>query len=169
MGLKEPRTVAQDKDMDEPLKFGLWNVLHAHYYKGTGRVDQMATQTFVQTVWRYFLKQRVDDLPPTWQLAWNEFRGRFFGLKWHEVYGLLEFIVGGPIVRQLGFQEDCTRVLEEEMSAFRFVGTELLPITNPEEIAECEAAMRSPFPGSNVHLEEAVALFKDRESPDYRN
>ena len=69
------------------------------------------------------------------------------------------------------FMETCNAVLESELSAYRFVGDKIVPMTSPDEIAEIEKALQvkgALHPIRN-HLERALDLISDRRTPDYRN
>jgi hypothetical protein len=103
-----------------------------------------------------------------------DLRKWFFDVEWHDVYDLLEFIAEiFPIAfedrpRFLSF---CNSMLERELSAYRFVGMTLTPVTSQEEMDAIGAALSvpDPFKSSRVHIERALALLSDREVPDYRN
>jgi hypothetical protein len=62
-------------------------------------------------------------------------------------------------------------MLEREMSGYRFVGTQLVPITAPEELGAVQRAAGLPdtLKPIRVHVETAIDLFSDPKSPDYRN
>jgi hypothetical protein len=62
-------------------------------------------------------------------------------------------------------------VLEQELSAYRFVGGKITQITSEEEISEIEEALEvsEPLKAVNTHLRRALDLLADRKSPDYRN
>jgi len=65
----------------------------------------------------------------------------------------------------------CNTILEQELSAYRFVGGKIVRITSKEEILEIEKALDIPEPLKRVriHLERALGLLADKKSPDYRN
>lgn len=69
------------------------------------------------------------------------------------------------------FRAECNDLLKQEMSAYRFVATQLVPITSEAEIAALEEALSLPGVLAPVtdHLNRALALLADRETPDYRN
>jgi hypothetical protein len=57
---------------------------------------------------------------------------------------------------------------ERENSAYRFVGTEILEITDKTEIATIERGLAGPK-AARIHLERAIDLLADRRAPDFRN
>jgi len=65
--------------------------------------------------------------------------------------------------------EDCNRVLEKELSAYRFVGGRIFEITTKEEIDEIEQALKIPINPVKQHLKQALNLLADKKNPDYRN
>ena len=67
--------------------------------------------------------------------------------------------------------EYCNKVLEREVSAYRFVGGEIAQIISQEEIQEIEEAIANHSTSDLVktHISHALQLMADRESPDYRN
>jgi hypothetical protein len=58
--------------------------------------------------------------------------------------------------------------LERENSAYRFVGVEIVEITDQTEITSIEDALAGPR-GVRIHFERALALLSDRRAPDFRN
>jgi hypothetical protein len=62
---------------------------------------------------------------------------------------------------------------ERERSGYRFVGTILTPITEPEQIQAVESALAAanagPLAGVREHLSAAARMLSDRQAPDYRN
>ncbi len=63
----------------------------------------------------------------------------------------------------------CNSVLKQELSAYRFVGGNITPLTSEEEISEIDQALQIPLKPVSIHLETALKLLADRQSPDYRN
>lgn len=122
-------------------------------------------------LWHGYFKWRLDTLSGTWPNVVSVLSNYFFKCKWHEVYDFLEFITNNysnEVVNK-DFMEACNSVLEEELSAYRFVGGQITQITSEAEISEIEEALKTPLKTVNTHLENALRLLSDRESPDYRN
>lgn len=65
------------------------------------------------------------------------------------------------------------RVFEEELSAYRFVGGELIPLSGPAEVAAIEGALattsRTGLNGAHAHISAALQLLAKRPNPDFRN
>jgi AbiJ N-terminal domain 4 len=91
--------------------------------------------------------------------------------SWASVYDFVEFIAACGIVNAGPFIADCNKALEQNVSAYRFVGSRLGPITSDEEIAAVEdaASLRDTFSPVSLHIETALKRLADRANPDYRN
>jgi len=126
---------------------------------------------FFLSLWHDFLKEPFDTMPRGCEKLYMRVRELFFGFKWFEVYDFLEFVVNNHPNKSINerFKKECNSILEEEMSAYRFVGNQIVQITSEEEISEIERAMESPVETVRVHLENALKLMSDRRFPDYRN
>ena len=60
-------------------------------------------------------------------------------------------------------------MLEQEKSGYRIVAGEVAPITNKSEIETIEQAANTDYPSVNQHIQKAVSLYADINSPDYEN
>jgi hypothetical protein len=62
-------------------------------------------------------------------------------------------------------------ILERERSGYRFVGSQLTPITNEQELSAIQNALELPRELNPVrqHIKAALERFSDRKNPDYRN
>ena len=104
--------------------------------------------------------------------------------NWFRVFDFLEFLINkGNFTRlqrghgfshlfkcdQRRFIGELNYALEQENSAYRIVGKLFTEITSEQEITEIETALQIPFDSAKSHLEKALALFSDRENPDYEN
>ncbi len=61
--------------------------------------------------------------------------------------------------------------MKRELSAYRFTDGKIARITSEEEIASVEEAVdvRDQFKPVSLHMKQALNLFADKKSPDYRN
>ena len=122
-------------------------------------------------LWNNFFKLPIDSIPTYWWQIHDKIREIYSSLEWYEVYDFIEFIANNypdPKINE-EFIEECNKVLEEELSGYRFVGRKITPITAEEEISEIEQALKSPIDSIRIHVETALKLMSDRKSPDYRN
>lgn len=178
IGVTQPKGVMQTGSMDSDLRIGLWNVLTEHIWNRmtADRLSQSwEMRELFRALWRDHFKQPLDTLPNQWEIALALVRKHFYECQWYEVYNFVEFIAqdypdtSDDVTR--AFTDASNNMLKRELSAFRFVGAEILPITSEEEIAEIEDALRVPDPLGPVrsHLQAALQKLADREAPDYRN
>ena len=141
-------------------------------YVGLVSSDAQAN-AYLARLWHDYFKEPLDTLPNLWQTAYDLLRKRFFNCEWNEVYDFIEFtaIFYPTPSRNEAFRDACNQVLEEELSAYRFVGDQIAPITSEQEIQSFESAQKaaSNLPGVITHLQQALVLLSDRIQPDYRN
>jgi len=161
--------------MDSALRNRLWNLLVAYYW---GKESYLALAKpsrkmlgLLWKLWNNFFKLPIDSIPTYWWQIHDKIREIYSSLEWYEVYDFIEFIANNypdPKINE-EFIEECNKVLEEELSGYRFVGRKITPITAEEEISEIEQALKSPIDSIRIHVETALKLMSDRKSPDYRN
>ena len=60
-------------------------------------------------------------------------------------------------------------LLEQEKAGYRIVSGEIAPITNETEIATIEQSTDTAFQSVNQHIQKALSLYADIQSPDYEN
>lgn len=175
------RTELQRDSMDGALRIGLWNAYIGTWQKGSGTVVKAhkGYRTFFTLLWHDFLKRPIDSIPYTVGTAEGEVRKWFFAAPWHEVYDFVEFLLDMK-TRHLddwsmgnGFTDAANWVLERELAAYRITGTQLVEITDENELAAIEEALSDqggmPFGPARDHLARASGLVFDRKAPDYRN
>lgn len=70
-----------------------------------------------------------------------------------------------------GFAEDVNKVLAQEMSAYRLIGTLIVPITNDAEISSLEQCLSAPdsFSGVRMHMGKAIEHYSLRPEADLAN
>lgn len=180
---KQPMHKAPQIDsMDAELRAGLWNVLKVfiwdHWrspesYNRSGDAD--AIDRLIRTIWIHHLKWPLDDLPRHFHSAhpvgaYTIFKVRVLEMDWGIALDFIDFVVGEvPKGWQQGLTKALNAILTRENSGYRFVGTELTPITAPEEISAVESALQIARKSVRAHLESALGKLSDREHPDYRN
>lgn len=94
----------------------------------------------------------------------------FESKEWYIIFDFIE--------RYLNVSNDTTvkkmtsefnRILEDEVSAYRIVDKQVIPITNESELATITEAKQSPYRSVSVHIGKALDLYSDRKNPDYEN
>lgn len=138
--------------------------------------SEMGMIILVRNLWHSYFKRPVDTLDNAWSKIFITIRAHFFECKWFEVYDFIEFIANNyPENYDRSINSDfmafCNTILEQDLSAYRFVGGKITQITSDTEIDEIEEALKiqDSLNPANIHLERALDLLADRKSPDYRN
>jgi len=172
-GLKKPRTEIQVNSMDNALRNRLWNVLEVHYIRPMlySEVIGQSMRNVMVKFYDSYLKQKTDSAPYNYDSIRQELRTFFSVEDWSTVYDFLEFLVAHypDKLTNEKFMKKCDVVLESELSAYRFVGGLITKVTSKEEISEVEEALETPFKTVNAHIEAALKLMSDKQTPDYRN
>ncbi|XRP96703.1 AbiJ-NTD4 domain-containing protein [Methanocaldococcus sp. 16A] len=180
----------QINSIDDGLRNRLWNALKIYYWdkiketKGSfisinRNIDilskihmEIPMENFFKRLWDSYFKEPIDTLPDTTTMI-DIIKNYFFSCEWYEVYDFIEFVANNyPDEKvNLQFMIYCNSVLEQELSAYRFVGGKITPITSEYEISEIEGALEktNDLKAVNIHLKRALELLADRKSPDYRN
>lgn len=171
----------QRESIDSALRIKLWNILKVtiwdkydssmrRYDDNTIRIDNL-----VNRLWFNYFNRDLDQLPDFnghygKNGVYKSIKEYFFSCKWFELYDLLETISDD----QSSLISEKTRTwinntLEEYNSAYRFVGTEIAEITDKNEIQGIESALATADSLVRTHLDSALRMLSDKESPDYRN
>jgi hypothetical protein len=178
IGIEPVKSVLQVDSMDDDLRNGLWNALTIFYWNQVRGPDLMEffpkLHTLCKLLWLSYFGELLDTLSIYWHEVYQEIRQYFFNCPWNKVYDFIDFVANNYPDEDNSvnpqFMDFCNRILEKELSAYRFVGGTIAPLTSEQEIAEIEEVLeaKSPKPVT-VHLKRALGLLADRESPDYRN
>lgn len=176
IGATQPRQAFQTTDMDDALRNSLWNWLYWTLDADeTGR-KFVYWRAAARDLWVDVLKLPIDTVPldPT-----DTVKDWLMSASWYAVYNLIEYLLprldgyrgsydkrGAQVIRRR-----LNQYLEREMSGFRAVGDELVPVTSPVEIVEIERAA-TPKQGMEavaMHIGNALSLLGKKPDPDYRN
>jgi len=173
-GIKPVRTEIQRESMDDDLRMGLWNTLYKCYFgylpfsnDGDYYYYIDLSEHLDRDIWGSYFKRSLDEMKDS--QTYSYIKIYFFECKWHEVYDLIEFIHKtylNQIINE-NFKEECNKILELNLSAYRFVGDKIVEITSEEEIAEIVSASQIPI--VKEHINCSLELFSNRTNPDYRN
>jgi AbiJ N-terminal domain 4 len=176
----------QLNEMNDSLRNSVWNLLYTLYQQGERAYWKMTAKHVAQ----YFRKVPVDDVPFENYECRQWLRSYFFSLPWYQVYDLIEFIADNhtdmtrePLSGRYGYldhpadirqiKETINAILEEELSAYRFIAGVLSPITDAREIEAIsnaiESAAKTRLDGAREHLRTALVQLGKKPKPDYRN
>lgn len=174
-GYKSIKQVQRDS-MDENLRIDLWNIFYSNFacnvkdplYDYEIYEEQIE---FLQDVLINFLKRPIDELPNDGRKMVLIVKQFFLDAEWYEVYDLLEYNVKNCTQKRIcdEFIKECNRILENEASAYRFIGSVIAPIIDELQIEQLQKASEVSLKAVQIHLERALSLYSDRQKPDYRN
>lgn len=157
------------------LKVTIWDLYkpnNPRYKEVCTKIDMMVTR-----MWFHFFNNDLDALPkflPQFHgdkdTAYSRLKKYFFSCNWFELYDFIEAIS----LDQSELINDETRewinqILEEQNAAYRFVGEKIVEITDQQEIKAIEEGLNYPEKAVRTHLETALRMLSDKQSPDYRN
>lgn len=179
LGFQPVRNVLQVEAMDEGLRVSLWNAISDAFLGGpSDTFDSFAHASsfpgrfeVCRAIWADFLKRPVHSIGDFWSSTRADLQKWFFDAPWWQVYDFVEFMAALPsdAKGQEKFRAECNRLLERELSGYRFVGTVLAPITTKSEIEAIEQAGGSPVEAMREHIRAAAEQLANRKQPDYRN
>lgn len=183
VGIEPVREVLQVDSVDLALLNGLWNALTIVYWEEVAWSSGLypghylsarsnsAYRDLCRQLWTDYFKLPLDDLPNDWDVVLRRIREYFVGSAWYSIYDFIEFVsMHFPDTqRNAKFRAIANRVLERELSAYRFVDKQVVRVVDYEEIKAIEEAVATPLSGARLHLRRALELLADRQSPDYRN
>ncbi len=173
---REPKSLIQIESMDTDLRVGLWNCYCLHFarvFESTDYIDESPVRGVIEYIWMHFLKEPLNRLPP----RTDKFNTRVYDLycNWDylEIYDFVDWLANLDLINTDAFVNECNTVLERELSGYRFVSNQLVPITSKNEIEQIENAITNAntdgHNGVSIHLVEALNLLSNKTNPDYRN
>jgi hypothetical protein len=164
----------QVDSMNSELRNSLWNSLDVLLWSTDDFLHKQYGESYIKpfskALWFHYFKKPVDSRAEYAGDILQDIRKYFFECEWFEVYDFLEFVVKFYDRSRAKIPEFLNRILERELSGYRFVSGVLTDITSSQEIEMLEKSLNdSRFSGTASHLQRALELYSDREHPDYRN
>jgi hypothetical protein len=175
IGAVETPSIIQLEAVSDALRNSIWNFVVSLFDEGDSgwwRIAELSAQ--------FFFKTPVDELPVYNSRRQEWLKKRFYTMAWYEIYDYCEFLVQWyerTNVRQryrpTQLPAIFNKIYEEELSGYRFVGGELVPLSIPAEVEAIETALvttrSTGLVGAHAHLLSALRLLAKRPDPDYRN
>lgn len=183
-GIRPVTKALQKESMDDDLRNRLWTGIQIGFWEHFND-SPIEVRNVVMWIWLNHFKEPLDTLPApkltpytylqeydhysSWS-AYKRIRRHFFEQQWWMAYDLIEFLMK-TITEHWKEQLKTTlnHFLEDENSAYRLVGDEVLEIIDEYEIEAIESALDKGIRASDSHLSRALELLSDRKQPDYRN
>lgn len=175
-GYKPARDTIQKESMDNALRTALWNCFYsrcllsgrnAHYLAESSLINALAHE-----LWADLFSRSLDELKFMRMHEFEDILKRiFFSFDWNEVYDFVEFVFEHYQLRDFkkAYSDCCNKVLEREVSAYRFINGQIAPIVDESEIQAIDEAQGSRHSPVRSHLMRSLELLTDRTNPDYRN
>ncbi|VAV84837.1 hypothetical protein MNBD_DELTA01-1914 [hydrothermal vent metagenome] len=170
MGITTPPTELQVESINGDLHNSLWNLLTISF--------ALRWQELLESLYLFYYKLPIDSMPKYEDECCQILRDKFFKASWDEVYNLIEYIlqnINGLTDKkwsQAEFEALLNRFLERELSGWRAIKGEIVPITDKHEVESIrEAASESPsgLEGVSTQIKNALHLLGKKPEPDYRN
>ena len=175
-GIEKPEVDIQKASMDERLKNKLWNAVYLLLLKRADMNISIESYSYdfsmiADLIWLEHFCLPYDDMPKYGSALVSLIKHKYGAMKWNQVYDFLDFIATELPDRSIAerLMEQCNRILEEERSAYHFVGGILSPITSEIEISAIESAISSSAGPVRQLMEKALREFSNRDKPDYPN
>lgn len=183
-GLKTVRESLQIDSLDIETRVALWNWFRAihwdqvHHFKDD---DKSGRASLLWNYWCFYFKRPYDEMPDTTPPVIREIKQAVLQGPWNEVYDILEFAANNfsydqnPIYaneQNEQFRNGCNNLFKRHMVGVRFVEGSILDIDSEDQVRAIELALdvsKAKYHGVHTHLNRALTLLSDRESPDYRN
>ncbi len=172
-GLSMPPTRLRPDQMPPDLRASLWNALHLSLWDTDGflfdRGNYGAIIKFARELWFHHFKLPFSNIPTGPYNILKFLEQHFLNCRWNEVYDFIEAVIS--IRKSDRISNVVNGVLERELAAYRLISGKIAKITDMEEIAALDEALRSAdrFAPVSAHFGRALELLSDRTTPDYRN
>lgn len=176
-GYKPVNDIIQSESVNEELRARLWNVFQQCYLQERqfGFISREYDNLLVSILGNFF-KLPVDNTLSS-NSYYRALKNQYSQCNWYEVYDFIEFVVrnlgdeyGSGSKTNQNFREMCNQILEDENSAYRFVGDHVTKIISEIEIEAVEqATSQGKYDVVSMHLDQALTLLADKKEPDYRN
>ena len=179
-GYVAPNNVIIKEDMPKEIInafCSLWDYIGSDYSNHT--YQYIPCESLEMEVWRHFLNLRRNDFYRKQVIIVSFLYDE--NQPWYKKLDLIEFIIQAMFDgayrrndgRAINYCETFVKSLNAEFErlhyGYRIADKKVTPITSEVEIQTIEDAIRTSKDNIKEHLSKAIALFADRESPDYVN
>jgi hypothetical protein len=181
MGFRPLKKEIQVESLDSATRNQIWNGLTWLYFVkpdpitrtvlGITRLYQGKMLELIWAIWTLYFKNRHDQFSKSYDSWMKILEKCVYRYDWFEVFDFLEFIVKNYEDEEINSQfiEYCNQIFANEAVPYRFIGKEIIPLTNQIEIEEVEKVLETLFEPLKLHFEKALDLFSSRTHPDYSN
>lgn len=90
--------------------------------------------------------------------------------EWYTIFDFIERYFNNSTDDTVAYMRDIfNRILEEEISGYRIMGKQVVPIVSEFELKALEEAANIPYESARTHIKKAIDSFSNRKRPDYEN
>ncbi len=184
-GIKPLNTKMQLDELDERTRIGIANLLREWYDDGKfaqyrsdfcERLLKDIYFEFVDDQARCIIKYQNDDFIESYiylPISANSY---------DDVLTIVEYVTNYFIEWQswkypnhwynndfIDYKAEINELFEREYVGYRFIESEITPISDDIEVDEIEKSLDIEFQGCKSHIKKALSFLSDRENPDYKN
>lgn len=173
-GYRQARDAIQFESMDAPLRNALWDAIRTTalvVFDTVAFTNRRISEPSVQlaySIWNGHFKRSTDTIPEHWFQTQKVLRDEFMLCEWFDAYSFLEYLAQ-KAMRSDDLVKLANQYMEREKAGYRFVGKQIVPITDESELESIDAAVSASSAPVATHLNTALAYLSNRTNPDYRN
>jgi hypothetical protein len=180
-GYAPPIADLAESAMPNTLRAGLWDALRFSFLSEPAKRSVMDSiysdqfRKFCNKLWFDHFREPIDSIPTSPYSSVQNIRDRFFGMKFFDVYRILEFCLALDLQywaekSKKNFRDLCNSVFERERCAFRFSAETLIKISEPEQLHEVSLSISQDKSAPlREHIRKASMYYSLTPEPDYRN
>jgi len=164
--------------LDDETRVGLWNVTYSlvEIFEGPAYQFSPVEGNLTRRLWTHALNRPGDEFRGP-SAVWTRIKRVILEGTWLQALEIIEDTVaqlehaGNAQSLQRSLADAFDTVFDHFLVGYRFVGSELTPISSSEEAKSVAVAIdeSAVVSGARHSLLRAVELFSDRSSPDYAN
>lgn len=168
-GYVPPRTVLPIDEMTEHYRTDLWNSVYL-YLMAVRNLS--TTSDDADSIALEVLHMRFDEIPQDNTAFLQMLSAWWSRAKWYELYDVVEVILREANEENLDwFKVNLEDDFTKNLASVRALERKIVRIDSESDVEAIEDALTGTddLPGTRHHLERALSLLSDRESPDYPN
>lgn len=175
IGLEPEKKPLQIISIDDELRISIYNmfkefeVASRNKYWETNRKHLTDYyRKLYRKIWTDFFIKDVDD----YNKKDNHgviIKELYIKLDWNKIYDYLEFYAQLNVVYEDKFVLSVNKVLATHNSGYRLIDNKIVAITVENELQEVSEATKTPYDAVNQHMKQAIEIFSNRDTEDYRN
>lgn len=175
-GITTRATAIQTDSLDQRTRVGIWNVIYGilvstrtpYIYPFDDQAGSAA-----RAIWSEELEQPLDEFVSA-DDVWSAMKGTVMGGAPGYVFNLIEALVEifDQYVRNgERFSIRINEIFEQHLVGYRLVHGQVIRIDSAIEVKALEDGLSAaqPYSGAYHHLDRALALYADRDEPDFAN